>query len=43
MVAGCADSVELDKFLVMAVEVEGDTYDSTVWQVARKDSIVEHR
>ena len=36
-------TVNRDKFLVMAMEVTGETYDTSLWKTAPKDTIMEHR
>lgn len=41
--AGYINTVDRDKFLVMAMEVTGDTYDTSLWKTAPKDTIMEHR
>jgi hypothetical protein len=41
--AGYMNTVDRDKFLVMAMEVTGDTYDTSLWKTAPKDTIMEHR
>ncbi|KAK7097956.1 motile sperm domain-containing protein 2-like isoform X2 [Littorina saxatilis] len=43
LLPGYMNTVERDKFLVMAMEVTGDTYDVSLWKTAPKDSIMEHR
>lgn len=40
---GYINTVDKDKFLVMAMEVTGDTYDTNLWKTAAKDTIMEHR
>ena len=42
-VSGYINTVDRDKFLVMAMEVTGDTYDTSLWRSAPRDSIMEHR
>ena len=42
-VSGYITTVDKDKFLVMAMEVTGDTYDTSLWKTAPKDTIMEHR
>ncbi|KAK7496486.1 hypothetical protein BaRGS_00012138 [Batillaria attramentaria] len=40
---GYLGTVNRDKFLVMAMEVTGDSYDTSLWKTVPKDSIMEHR
>ncbi|XP_076446615.1 motile sperm domain-containing protein 2-like [Babylonia areolata] len=40
---GYINTVEKDKFLVMAMEVTGDSYDTSLWKTAPKETIMEHR
>ncbi|KAL8561547.1 hypothetical protein ACOMHN_024783 [Nucella lapillus] len=41
--AGYITTVEKDKFLVMAMEVTEDNYDTSLWKSAPKETIMEHR